>query len=115
MYRRSTLKITACCVVLIICTFKSRAQGNFIKNPIVAGYYADPTIIKDKGIYYIYATIDPWGAAELGVLETKDFKTFTKRHINWPTKTGLHQPPHPTAIWFGRHRSVKHMANFICM
>ncbi|HZX58015.1 MAG TPA: hypothetical protein VFE54_04795, partial [Mucilaginibacter sp.] len=60
------------------------AQRNFIKNPIVGGYFADPTIIKNKGVYYIYATIDPWGADELGVLVTRDFKTFTQKHINWP-------------------------------
>ncbi len=68
------------------------AQKNFIKNPIVDGYFADPTIIKDKGIYYIYATIDPWGADELGVLVTRDFKTFTQKHINWPTKKACASP-----------------------
>lgn len=79
---------------MLICTitYKCSAQQNFINNPIVAGYYADPTIIKDKGIYYIYATIDPWGQAELGVLETKDFKTFTRKHINWPTKQACTSP-----------------------
>jgi beta-xylosidase len=68
------------------------AQSGFIKNPIVGGYYADPTIIKYKNTWYIYATIDPWGSTELGVLETKDFKTFIKRHINWPTKQQCTSP-----------------------
>jgi beta-xylosidase len=68
------------------------AQENFIKNPIASGYFADPTIIKDKGTWYIYATIDPWGSTELGVLETKDFKTFIQRHINWPTKKACTSP-----------------------
>jgi len=73
-------------------TEKARAQSNFITNPIVKGYYADPTIIKEGDTYYIYATIDPWGAEELGVLETKDFKTFSVKHINWPTKKQCTSP-----------------------
>ena len=27
-------------------------------NPVLPGYYADPTIIEEKGIFYIYATSD---------------------------------------------------------
>lgn len=61
-------------------------EKQFLKNPIVQGYFADPTIIKDKGVYYIYATIDPWGSDELAVLQTKDFSIFTQKHLNWPTK-----------------------------
>jgi beta-xylosidase len=60
--------------------------NNFISNPIVDGYYADPTIVKYDHTYYIYATVDPWGGKELGVLTTKDFKKFSVIHINWPTK-----------------------------
>ncbi|PRY53320.1 glycosyl hydrolase family 43 [Arcticibacter pallidicorallinus] len=51
----------------------AQTQKNFISNPIVSGYFADATIVKDKDTYYIYATIDPWGADELAVLQTKDF------------------------------------------
>jgi beta-xylosidase len=91
--KRPVFKFLVLCVLLLSCfAYKSYGQENFIKNPIVDGYYADPTIIKDKGIYYIYATIDPWGQAELGVLETKDFKTFIRRHINWPTKQACTSP-----------------------
>jgi beta-xylosidase len=72
--------------------FSGGAQENFISNPIVQGYYADPTIIKDKGAWYIYATIDPWGGKELGVLETRDFKNFAIKHINWPTKVACTSP-----------------------
>jgi beta-xylosidase len=91
--KSATIKTLFCCIVLMLAIdAKSLAQDNYIRNPIMAGYYADPAIIKDKGTYYIYATIDPWGAAELGVLETKDFKTFTKRNINWPTKQACTSP-----------------------
>ena len=75
-------------VIILLFSFSKIAwsQSQFITNPIVKGYYADPSLIKDKGVYYIYATIDPWGGKELGVLETKDFISFTTKHINWPTK-----------------------------
>ena len=39
-------------------------QKGFISNPIIKGYYADPSIIKEGDTYYIYATIDPWGGEE---------------------------------------------------
>ncbi|CAN5776527.1 hypothetical protein BH11BAC3_BH11BAC3_29930 [soil metagenome] len=74
--------IVFCCPVVAV----NAQQKNFISNPIVKGYYADPTIVKQGDTYFIYATIDPWGGEELAVLETNDFKTFTQRHLNWPTK-----------------------------
>lgn len=61
-------------------------QSPYITNPINKGYFADPSIVKYQGTYYIYATIDPWGGNELGVLATKDFKNWEQKHINWPTK-----------------------------
>jgi len=82
-------KLTGKLIVIILLFGFSQiaySQSQFITNPIVKGYYADPSLIKDKGVYYIYATIDPWGGKELGVLETKDFISFTTKHINWPTK-----------------------------
>ncbi|MDR3693141.1 family 43 glycosylhydrolase [Mucilaginibacter sp.] len=86
---------------------RSAAQQNFIKNPIVPGYFADPTIIKDNGAWYIYATIDPWGSDELGVLETKDFKTFTQKHINWPTKKACTSPTsNGSMVWAPSIRKV---------
>lgn len=44
------------------------------------------------GTYYVYATIDPWGGKELGVLVTNDFKTWEQKHINWPTKEACTSP-----------------------
>ena len=61
-------------------------QDQLITNPINNGYFADPSIVKYDGTYYVYATTDPWGGKELGVLVTKDFKTWEQKHINWPTK-----------------------------
>ena len=59
---------------------------NFISNPILPGYFADPTIVKEGDTYFIYTTIDPWGGDELAVFETNNFKKFTRHYINWPTK-----------------------------
>lgn len=61
-------------------------------NPILEGYYADPSIVFYAGVYYIYATIDPWGGEELAVFETRDFQSFERRQINWPTKEACTSP-----------------------
>jgi beta-xylosidase len=83
------------------------SQKKVITNPVVKGYYADPTVIKDNGIYYIYATIDPWGGNEPGVLETKDFIHFETKHINWPTKKACTSPtPSGSMVWAPRIRKT---------
>ncbi|MDN3582414.1 family 43 glycosylhydrolase [Mucilaginibacter flavus] len=79
------LAFSVCCKVTV-------AQQQIIHNPITPGYFADPTIVKDKGSFFIYATIDPWGDKELAVLETKDFITFKRHHLNWPTKQACTTP-----------------------
>nr|WP_321412205.1 family 43 glycosylhydrolase [uncultured Carboxylicivirga sp.] len=61
-------------------------EKNVIVNPIMEGYFADPCIVKEADTFYIYSTIDPWGGEELAVFSTNDFKTFTRHHLNWPTK-----------------------------
>jgi len=61
-------------------------QQQRILNPIINGYFADPSIVKYHDTYYIYATIDPWGSNELAVFTTKDFRKWEQKHINWPTK-----------------------------
>ncbi|MBB6111970.1 Glycosyl hydrolases family 43 [Mucilaginibacter lappiensis] len=100
MTKNSNTKSPALILLFFITVFNCLAQEKLIKNPITQGYYADPTVIKDKGVYYIYATIDPWGGKELGVLETKDFKTFVNRHINWPTKKACTSPTSGDAmVW----------------
>ena len=55
-------------------------------NPILPGYYADPSIVQDGEKIYIYATLDPWGGETLGCWESTDFKNWTYRVLNWPTK-----------------------------
>ena len=55
-------------------------------NPILPGYYADPTVVQQDGKVYIYATLDPWGDKTVGCWESPDFKHWTYRVLNWPTK-----------------------------
>ncbi len=56
-------------------------------NPIIPGYFADPTVRKFGDIYYIYATTDGNGGG-LGpsqVWVSKDFVNWTIMPMNWPT------------------------------
>ncbi|MDM8159326.1 family 43 glycosylhydrolase [Labilibaculum sp. K2S] len=76
-------------VYLLGCSPKTDSK---ISNPIVDGYFADPSIVLYEGKYFIYATIDPWGSDELAVFETTDFKQFEQKHINWPTKKACTSP-----------------------
>jgi arabinoxylan arabinofuranohydrolase len=55
-------------------------------NPILPGYYADPSVVQEDGKTFIYATLDPWGDKTLGCWESSDFKNWTYRVLNWPTK-----------------------------
>lgn len=74
--------------LIIIAGFMAcnRTKPDSISNPLIAGYFADPSIVKVENTWYIYATIDPWGGNELAVFETTDFQHFERKHINWPTK-----------------------------
>ncbi len=57
-----------------------------LANPILPGYFADPSIVSFGGKHYIYATLDPWGGETLGCWESADCKEWTYRTLNWPTK-----------------------------
>jgi arabinoxylan arabinofuranohydrolase len=69
-------------------------------NPILPGYYADPSIVQDGGKTYIYATLDPWGGETLGCWESPDFKNWTYQVLNWPTKAACTSRTSGTAqVW----------------
>jgi arabinoxylan arabinofuranohydrolase len=58
-------------------------------NPLLPGYFADPTIIEDKGTFYVYATSDmpSWNdITKLAVWSSKDFVNWKCQYLNWPTK-----------------------------
>ncbi len=79
---------------------KQTPKRTLSTHPIVDGYFADPSIVKHEGKFYIFATIDPWGGNELAVFETSDLKTFEQKHINWPTKEACTSPTSGDAmVW----------------
>lgn len=69
-------------------------------NPVLPGYYADPSVVSYGGKHYIYATLDPWGGDTLGCWESADFKNWTYRVLNWPTKKTCTSPTSKAAaVW----------------
>ncbi|MBB5349947.1 hypothetical protein HNR46_000168 [Haloferula luteola] len=69
-------------------------------NPILPGYFADPSIVQIDGKNFIYATLDPWGGQTLGCWESPDFKNWTYRQLNWPTQQACHSPTSGNAgVW----------------
>ena len=98
------------CACLAACnsTTKKTPGPDFISNPVIDGYFADPSIVKEGDTFYIYATIDPWGGEELAVLSTKDFKKFSRHHLNWPTKKACTSPTSKSSmVWAPSVRKVK--------
>ncbi len=72
-------------------------------NPILPGYYADPSIIEDNGTFYIYATSDltSWDAiTRLGVWSSTDLKNWKCHYLNWPTKSECSSNTgRPDGVW----------------
>lgn len=56
-------------------------------NPIIPGYFADPTVKKFGDTYYIYATTDGNGGGfgPSQVWMSKDFVNWSFQDMNWPT------------------------------
>lgn len=68
-------------------------------NPILPGYFADPTIKKFGDTWYIYATTDGNndGRGPAEVWKSKDFVNWTMHEMNWPiTQGGLYWAPDVT-------------------
>ena len=56
------------------------------RNPILPGYFADPSIVHYEGEWFIFATEDPWGGDRLGLWRSRNFRDWTFSEPNWPTK-----------------------------
>lgn len=54
-------------------------------NPLLPGYFADPSLVQYGATFFLYATLDPWGGDTLGCWESRDFRNWTYRFLNWPT------------------------------
>ena len=85
---------------LIICFITANVSGQSQavsagnSNPIIPGYFADPTIKKFGDTFYLYATTDGNGGG-LGpsqVWTSKDFVNWTMQDMNWPTTRNYWAP-----------------------
>ena len=63
-----------------------------LSNPVLPGYFADPSVVQLNGTYYLYATADPWGADFLSCWTTNDFHNWEWHKLNWPTKEACTSP-----------------------
>ncbi|WP_343526315.1 family 43 glycosylhydrolase [Sphingomonas sp.] len=61
-------------------------------NPLLPGYFADPSIVRDGGRWYIFATVDPWGDDRLGLWTSENGRDWTFSQPNWPTKQAATSP-----------------------
>lgn len=63
-------------------------------NPIIPGYFADPTIRKFGDTYYLYCTTDgtAGGIGPSQVWTSKDFVNWTIQPMNWPTTRQIWAP-----------------------
>lgn len=79
---------------------KVETQMTEINNPILPGYFADPSLVQYEGKFYLYATVDPWGADFLPCWVSEDFRNWTFHRLNWPTKAACTSAlSHKT--WYG--------------
>jgi len=62
------------------------AENNVISNPMIPGYFADPSIVVENSKFYCYATIDPWGGDSLAFWVSDDLKNLIRKPLNWQTK-----------------------------
>lgn len=68
------------------------APGAF--NPILPGYFADPTLKKFGDTYYVYATTDGSGAGfgPAQLWQSKDLVNWTLMPMNWPDSHWIWAP-----------------------
>ncbi len=80
-----------CLLAIVFCKATDAAGGGTksveLKNPIIPGYFADPSVVQHEGKFYLYATADPWGTDFLSCWVSDDFKDWTFQKLNWPTKS----------------------------
>lgn len=69
-------------------------------NPLLPGYFADPSIVRDGGRWYVFATIDPWGGDRLGLWTSSDGRDWRFSMPDWPSKTAATSPTSGDAkVW----------------
>lgn len=93
---KSTIVFISISLLLCCSAIAGQKQDKKIAtgNPILPGYFADPTVKKFGDTYYIYATTDGSGAGfgPAQVWMSKDFKNWILRPMNWPTSHWIWAP-----------------------
>lgn len=88
------------CVILFVLSFHA-LRGQEVKyntpgagNPVIPGYFADPTVRKFGDTYYIYTTTDGTGlgVGPAQVWKSKDFVNWAIEPMNWPTANQIWAP-----------------------
>ncbi len=81
------LSVLASLILLIgSCSSPKETATIQLHNPIIPGYFADPSVVQYEGKFYMYATADPWGTDFLSCWVSDDFQNWTFNRLNWPTK-----------------------------
>ncbi len=84
------------CIFLSLIACQSKQNTTEVQtelaNPIIPGYFADPSIVQHKGKFYLYATADPWGKEFLSCWVSDDLQNWTFNKLNWPTKEACTSP-----------------------
>lgn len=97
-----TLRAATAIVLLVLSAGAVTPSGRepHAGNPVLPGYYADPSVVQFEGRFFVYATLDPWGGETLGCWESADFRHWTYRVLNWPTKAACRSPTSGgAAVW----------------
>ena len=82
------------CWELLQALLKKPFNASGTGNPIIPGYFADPTVKKFGDTYYMYATTDGSGAGfgPAQVWTSKDFVNWTLMPMNWPDSHWIWAP-----------------------
>lgn len=76
------------------------ALGPGARNPILPGYFADPSIVHAEGEWFVYATVDPWGGDTLALWRSRDLRDWTLTTPAWPTKRAATSPTsNDSRVW----------------
>ena len=61
-----------------------------INNPILPGYFADPSLVQYEGKFYLYATVDPWGSGFSALLGFRGFPELDVSSVELANESGLY-------------------------
>ncbi len=86
---KNSAMLTLLISVLVTSSAMAATEWNSLKagNPVLPGYFADPSCRKFGDTYYIYATPDGWdvGKGPFCIWSSKDFVNWTSHKSDWPS------------------------------